>query len=69
MKSKCKNCEYGGYNPCSDICDSCTHDPETGWMGFTDHRVGKHFDNEEEQSDYYEKYFDEEYDDEDDSII
>ena len=69
MKTNCSSCQYGGYNSCSDICDNCMHDSETGWFGFTNHRIGKYFENEEEQSEHYQKYFDEEYDDENDSII
>lgn len=65
----CNNCQYGGYDPCSDICDGCTHDSETGWAGFTDHSVGRYFNNEEEQSEYYRNYSDNEYDDENESII
>lgn len=43
--SKCQTCPYsfgGNYDPLSDWCDECTHDPDTGWGGFTDHRVGQH---------------------------
>ena len=65
----CNKCKYGGYDPCSDICDNCMHDPETGWIGFTDHRVGKYFKDENEQSDYYGSYFDKEYEDNEDIII
>jgi hypothetical protein len=60
----CKNCQYGPYyNAMSDICDGCMHDPNTGWSGFYDHRVGKRFSSTEEQDDYYKKRYDE--DDED----
>ena len=58
----CSNCSYGGYDPCSDICDNCMHDPDTGWGGFTDHRVGRHFNNENEQYEYYENYLNDEED-------
>ncbi len=70
MSKKCSCCQYGGYNPLSDICDSCIHDNDTGWFGFTDHRVGKHFNNEDEQSEYYKSHYlnDDDYD-EDNSII
>ena len=37
---RCADCQYsyGGMpNALSDICDSCRHDPNTGWGGFTDH--------------------------------
>ena len=26
----------------SDICDSCCHDPDTGWGGFTDNSFEEH---------------------------
>jgi hypothetical protein len=35
-------------------------DPDTGWGGFTDHRVGKHFMSDEEQREYYKKHYDDE---------
>jgi len=56
MKDNCKNCEYsswGGYDPCSDICDGCMNDADTGWGGFMDHRVGMHFMSEKEQREFY----------------
>ena len=60
MKSNCSKCPYqslaGGWDPCSDICDGCTTDPDTGWGGFTDHSIGKHFDSEEERTKYYEEH-------------
>lgn len=61
--SKCKNCPHsfgGHYDPLSDWCDSCTHDPDTGWGGFTGHRIGKHFNCEKEQHTYYGVYEDDE---------
>ena len=57
--SKCKNCPYsfgGERDSLSDWCDSCTNDPDTGWGGFTDHSVGEHFMDEQEQKQHYEKY-------------
>lgn len=59
MKRKCSECKYaalgGGYDPCSDICDECRYDGDTGWCGFTDHSVNRHFYSEEEQKQFYEK--------------
>lgn len=58
--SKCQTCPYssgGNYDPLSDWCDECTHDPDTGWGGFTDHRVGQHFNNEAERQAYYDKMY------------
>lgn len=52
----CSNCQYGTYDPLSDVCDGCTHDSSTGWFGFTDHTVNQHFNSEEEQQDYYNRY-------------
>ena len=68
MKTKCSTCQYGGYDPCSDICDGCMCDPNTGFGGFYDHRIGRDFMNEEEQRDYYQNHFDDD-DDEDEAII
>ena len=33
--------------------DESTHDENTGWGGFTDHRAKKHFDSEAEQESWY----------------
>ena len=55
----CENCEYsicGEPDSLSDWCDECRHDPDTGWEGFTDHSVGEHFMNEEEQRKFYDNY-------------
>lgn len=55
----CKNCPYsfaGSYDALSDWCDECRNDPDTGWGGFTDHSVGKHFMTETERQEYYEKH-------------
>lgn len=55
----CDTCEYGPYDSLSDICDNCTHDPDTGWFGFTDHSFSDnhnnplHFNNEDEQFEFY----------------
>lgn len=57
--SKCKKCKDGPYDPCSDICDECMCDPDTGWGGFTDHRVNKHFYSSEEQKKFYKEFVDE----------
>ncbi len=42
---RCGSCPHGGYDPCSDYCDACRHDPDTGWGGETDHSLCS--DNEE----------------------
>lgn len=58
--SNCKTCPYsfgGNYDSSSDWCDECMCDADTGWGGFTDHRVGKHFDNDEEQQAYYDNMY------------
>ena len=39
---KCSSCPHsicGSRNGLSDICDSCTCDPITGFGGFTDHSL------------------------------
>lgn len=59
----CQGCQYGSYDPLSDICDGCRSDPDTGWGGFTDHMLGKHFDSEEER-DVYERDLEDYEDDE-----
>lgn len=49
----CKNCEHGSSpDPMSNICDGCRNDPDTGWGGFTDHSLDKHFYSEEERDEY-----------------
>jgi len=61
----CDGCQYGKYDPSSDLCDDCTYDPDTGTLGgFTDHSIKKHFDTEEERKEYYENHMNDE-DDED----
>lgn len=58
MSNKCKECQYGPtYDPCSDMCDACMSDSDTGWGGFTDHRADRHFYSEEEQTEYYDKCY------------
>jgi len=57
---KCSECKYGPYSSSSDFCDGCMQDPDTGWGGFTDHRAGRHFDNKEEQKDFYENSYENE---------
>lgn len=71
---RCKNCKYsfGGFRDAlSDVCDNCTHDPDTGWVGFTDHSIGKHFNSDKEAEEYYKshRYEDEDDYDEDDDIM
>ena len=48
-------CAWGckTYNPLCDMCDADSSDPDTGWGGFTDHYAGKHFNTDQEQTDYY----------------
>jgi len=63
MKRNCSNCPHstfgGGYDPSSDVCDSCTCDPDTGWGGFTDHSISDddgnpiHFDSDDERQEFY----------------
>ena len=52
--SKCKNCSYGGYNKLSDICDGCRHEPDVGWGGYTDNAIGKHYNGEYEEEQFYQ---------------
>lgn len=53
IKTRCSKCPYGPYNDLSDWCESCTHDPEAGWFGFTDHSIGVYFTSDEEQEKFY----------------
>lgn len=56
---KCKNCpssSWGKRDSLSDICDGCQEDPDTGWGGFTDHSLGKHFNSYEEREEYLRNY-------------
>lgn len=64
MRTNCSNCPHGGYDPCSDICDGCMGDLNTGFGGFYDHRINKGFMSEEEQNKYYREneYTEDEYD-------
>lgn len=50
-------CAFGHVtrNALCDACDSESHDPDTGWGGFTDHFARKHFNSEKEQNEWYEK--------------
>ena len=69
----CKNCPHswgGHYDSLSDWCDECRNDSDTGWVGFTDHSVGRHFNSEEERKDYYRNhdYDNHDYDDDDFSL-
>lgn len=58
--ANCSSCPYGSsYDRMSSICDSCRYDPDVGWGGFTDHYLGKHFNNERERDDYISRYGDE----------
>lgn len=59
-------CPWGctSYNPNCDACEGHTNDPDTGWGGFTDHSLGKHFDSEEERIEYLKNKTDDEEDDE-----
>lgn len=69
----CKNCPHsycGHRDSLSDICDSCVSDPDTGWGGFTDHSINKHFDSDEDAKKYYNNHrYDDDYYNEDDGII
>ena len=59
----CSDCPNRPRSAFSDVCDSCTSDPDTGWGGFTDHSVNKHFNTDLEQQEFYMKLCDEEDDD------
>ena len=69
--SKCSNCPHrslsGGRDSLSDLCDSCTSDPDTGWGGYTNNSTGKHYNSEKEESRYKKLWFGDDDDDDDDS--
>ena len=69
MGKNCKDCDHrtfsGGPDPMSDVCDGCRNDPDTGWGGFTDHSIGKHFDSDEEYDEYIKNESISDYDDDD----
>ena len=55
MSKKCPCGRRTSPDPCCDMCDSWTNDPDTGWGGFTDGYLGKHFNSEEERQEYINK--------------
>lgn len=61
MKKKCSECEHRLFKG-GDICDGCKFDPDTGWGGFTDHSIGKHFNSDEERDKWYEEHKEEDED-------
>ena len=54
----CRTCPHGPYSNESDICDHCRNDPDVGWGGFTDHKLGRHFYTEAERAKYEREYAD-----------
>ena len=52
MPRKCPCGERTTPDPSCDMCDGWRNDPDTGWGGFTDGYLGKHFNSEEEREDY-----------------
>ena len=63
---KCSNCRHsccGRPDSLSDWCDECRNDPDTGWGGFTDHSIGKHFNSEKERQAYLDNSDNEDHDD------
>lgn len=68
--TNCSNClssSYGGRDSDSDFCDACTHDPDTGLGGFTDHSINMHFNSEAEAEAYYNSHrYEDDKDDKDD---
>lgn len=47
-------CEWGHKTYHSD-CDACcgeSNDADTGWGGFTDHILGRHFNSEEDREEF-----------------
>lgn len=49
---KCPCGERTSPDPSCDMCDGRTNDPDTGFGGFTDGYLGKHFYSEEEREEY-----------------
>lgn len=52
-------------DPSCDMCDGWQNDPDTGWGGFHDGHLGKHFNSEEERQDFISSHQDCESDEED----
>ena len=36
-------------DPCCDMCDGWSEDPDTGWGGYTNNFTGKHYSYKEEE--------------------
>lgn len=53
--SKSRTCPCGARttpDPSCDMCDGWQNDPDTGWGGFHDGYLGRHFSSEEEREEY-----------------
>lgn len=66
MGRKCPCGENTSPDPLCDMCDGWRNDPDTGWGGFTDGYLGKHFNSEKEREDYIKDMEDYESDEVDD---
>ena len=55
MSKKCPCGARTTPDPSCDMCDGWQNDPDTGWGGFTDNYLGKHFNSERERSEYISK--------------
>lgn len=51
---KCPCGERTSPDPSCDMCDGWQNDPDTGWGGFYDGYLGKHFSSEKERDEYRE---------------
>lgn len=63
--SRCSTCPYGPYSTNSDWCDDCRNEPNTGFYGFRDNKIGRVFSDENER-DEYEAFYGSDYEEDDD---
>ena len=60
--SACPYSTHGSRDALSDVCDGCSHDPDTGWGGYTNHSVSDEFDHHphyySEDEEEYKSVFD-----------
>ena len=54
MLNKCPCGARTTPDPSCDMCDGWQNNPDTGWGGFTDGYLKKHFYSEEERQEYKE---------------
>lgn len=56
-----KKCPCGANttpDPLCDMCDGWQNDPDTGWGGYTNHYLGKHFDSLKDEQEHKDSLLD-----------